>query len=145
MSAEHYHVHGAHEHAVEYEAVHGPVLAQYVASFTAVLSTHSAVVSYQGGARQIKPLPYKITAGKSAKYVASPGRGPPPARIRARLHRERENVLPTRVFSCFLNYRPSVKGGGELFHAHTGLCACVWLQNPQLFAARPGGQHHAFR
>jgi hypothetical protein len=52
MSGHAFHVHGAHEHAVEHAAQHGPGLAQYVAIFTAVLSTLGAVVSYQGGASQ---------------------------------------------------------------------------------------------
>jgi hypothetical protein len=52
MSGHHFHVHGAHEHALEHEAQHGPGLAQYVAIFTAILSTLGAIVSYQGGATQ---------------------------------------------------------------------------------------------
>lgn len=52
MSGHAFHVHGAHEHAVEHAAQHGPGLAQFVAIFTAVLSTLGAVVSYQGGASQ---------------------------------------------------------------------------------------------
>ncbi len=52
MSGHHFHVHGAHEHALEHEARQGPGLAQYVAIFTAVLSTLGAVVSYQGGTSQ---------------------------------------------------------------------------------------------
>ncbi len=52
MSGHDFHVHGAHEHALEHEAQHGPGLAQYVAIFTAVLSTVGAIVSYQGGATQ---------------------------------------------------------------------------------------------
>ncbi len=52
MSGHDFHVHGAHEHALEHEAQHGPGLAQYIAIFTAVLSTVGAIVSYQGGATQ---------------------------------------------------------------------------------------------
>lgn len=62
MSEEHFHVHGAHEHEVEHEAGHGPGLAQYVAIFTAVLSTLGAIVSYQGGATQIEAMLYKNEA-----------------------------------------------------------------------------------
>lgn len=52
MSEGGFHVHGAHEHAVEHEAHHGPGLAQSVAIFTAVLSTLGAIVSYQGATTQ---------------------------------------------------------------------------------------------
>ena len=62
MSGHHFHVRGAHEHALEHEAQHGPGLAQYVAIFTAVLSTLGAVVSYQGGASQNEAMLYKNEA-----------------------------------------------------------------------------------
>ncbi|HEY3326575.1 MAG TPA: DUF4337 domain-containing protein [Novimethylophilus sp.] len=62
MSGSEFHVHGAHEHAVEHEAEHGPGLAQYVAIFTAVLSTVGAIVSYQGGATQNQAMLYKNEA-----------------------------------------------------------------------------------
>jgi hypothetical protein len=62
MSGHDFHVHGAHEHAVEHEAQHGPGLAQYVAIFTAVLSTLGAIVSYQGGASQNEAMLYKNEA-----------------------------------------------------------------------------------
>ena len=62
MSGQHFHVHGAHEHALEHEAQHGPGLAQYVAIFTAVLSTLGAIVSYQGGATQNEAMLYKNEA-----------------------------------------------------------------------------------
>jgi len=54
--SEDFHVHGAHEHAVEHEAQHGPGLGQQVAIFTALLSTIGAVISYQGGASQIEAM-----------------------------------------------------------------------------------------
>ncbi len=62
MSGHDFHVHGAHEHAVEHDAQHGPGLAQYVAIFTAVLSTLGAIVSYQGGASQNEAMLYKNEA-----------------------------------------------------------------------------------
>lgn len=63
MSEHGFHVHGAHEHAVEHAAQHeGPGLAQYVAIFTAVLSTVGAIVSYQGGATQNQAMLYKNEA-----------------------------------------------------------------------------------
>jgi len=62
MSGHHFHVHGAHDHAVEHEAQHGPGLAQQVAIFTAILSTIGAVVSYQGGATQNEAMMFKNEA-----------------------------------------------------------------------------------
>jgi hypothetical protein len=63
MSEHGFHVHGAHEHAVEHAAQHeGPGLAQSVAIFTAILSTVGAVVSYQGGATQNQAMLYKNEA-----------------------------------------------------------------------------------
>lgn len=62
MSGHDFHVHGAHEHELEHEAQHGPGLAQYVAIFTAVLSTLGAIVSYQGGASQNEAMLYKNEA-----------------------------------------------------------------------------------
>ncbi len=62
MSGAEFHVHGAHEHAVEHEAHHGVGLAQSVAIFTAVLSTVGAIVSYQGGATQNQAMLYKNEA-----------------------------------------------------------------------------------
>lgn len=62
MSEHGFHVHGAHEHAVEHEAQAGPGLAQYVAIFTAILSTIGAIVSYQGGATQNEAMLYKNEA-----------------------------------------------------------------------------------
>ena len=62
MSGHDFHVHGAHEHALEHEAQHGPGLAQYIAIFTAVLSTVGAIVSYQGGATQNEAMLIKNEA-----------------------------------------------------------------------------------
>lgn len=62
MSGHGFHVHGAHEHEVEHLAHSGPGLAQYVAIFTAVLSTFGAIVSYQGGATQNEAMLYKNEA-----------------------------------------------------------------------------------
>ena len=62
MSEHHFHVHGAHDHAVEHEAHRGPGLGQQVAIFTAVLSTLGAIVSYQGGATQNEAMLYKNEA-----------------------------------------------------------------------------------
>lgn len=62
MSDQHFHVHGAHDHAVEHAAHSGPGLAQQVAIFTAILSTLGAVVSYQGGATQNEAMLLKNEA-----------------------------------------------------------------------------------
>ncbi len=62
MSEEEFHVHGAHDHAVEHEASHGPGLGQQVAIFTAVLSTIGAVISYQGGSTANEAMLYKNEA-----------------------------------------------------------------------------------
>ena len=62
MSGHDFHVHGAHDHAVEHEAQHGPGLAQQVAIFTALLATIGAIVSYQGGATQNEAMLYKNEA-----------------------------------------------------------------------------------
>jgi hypothetical protein len=62
MSDHHFHVHGAHEHALEHEAAHGPGLAQYVAIFTALMSTLGAVVSYQGSNAQNEAMLFKNEA-----------------------------------------------------------------------------------
>lgn len=62
MSENGFHVHGAHEHELEHAAEHGPGLAQYVAIFTAILSTVGAIVSYQGGATQNQAMLYKNEA-----------------------------------------------------------------------------------
>ena len=68
MSGNQFHVHGAHDHAVEHEAQHEAGhsaehhtigLAQQVAIFTAILSTVGAIISYQGGHTQIEALLYK--------------------------------------------------------------------------------------
>ncbi len=62
MSEGGFHVHGAHDHAVEHAAHHGPGLAQWVAIFTAILSTLGAVVAYQGGNTQNEAILYKNEA-----------------------------------------------------------------------------------
>lgn len=62
MSEDHFHVHGAHEHAVEHQAHHGPGLGQQVAIFTALLAAIGAIVSYQGGASQNEAMLYKNEA-----------------------------------------------------------------------------------
>ncbi len=63
MSGEAFHVHAAHDHAVEHMAQHeGPGLAQYVAMFTAVLATIGAVVSYHVSATQNETMLVKNEA-----------------------------------------------------------------------------------
>jgi len=62
MSESGFHVHGAHEHALEHEAHSGNSLAQGIAVFTAVLSTLGAIVSYQGGATQNEAMLFKNEA-----------------------------------------------------------------------------------
>jgi Domain of unknown function (DUF4337) len=62
MSDEEFHVHGAHEHHIEHAAHAGEGLAQWVAIFTALLSTLGAVISYQSGATQNEAMLYKNEA-----------------------------------------------------------------------------------
>lgn len=62
MSGHGFHVHGAHDHAVEHAAHGGPGLGQYVAIFTAILASLGAIVSYQGGAAQNEAMMFKNEA-----------------------------------------------------------------------------------
>lgn len=62
MSEHGFHVHPHHEHVIEHEGQHGAGLTQYVAIFTAVLSTVGAIVSYQGGFTQNEAMLYKNEA-----------------------------------------------------------------------------------
>lgn len=61
MSEHEFHVHGAHEHAVEHAAGQGG-LPQLIAIFTALLSTFGAIVSYQGSLAQNEALLFKNEA-----------------------------------------------------------------------------------
>ena len=60
--SEEFHVHGAHDHAVEHQAHGGDSLAGYVAIFTAILASIGAVVSYQGGDTQNQAMLFKNEA-----------------------------------------------------------------------------------
>ena len=60
--SEEFHVHGAHDHAVEHQAHGGDNLAGYVAIFTAILASVGAVVSYQGGDTQNQAMLFKNEA-----------------------------------------------------------------------------------
>jgi len=60
--SEEFHVHGAHDHAVEHHAQGGDSLATYVAIFTAILASLGAVVSYQGGDTQNQAMLFKNEA-----------------------------------------------------------------------------------
>lgn len=63
MSGHEFHVHGAHDHAVEHEAEHGESrLGQYIAIFTAILASIGAIVSYQGGDAQNESMRHKNEA-----------------------------------------------------------------------------------
>ena len=63
MSGHEFHVHGAHDHAVEHEAEHGDnKLGQYIAIFTAILASIGAIVSYQGGDAQNESMLHKNEA-----------------------------------------------------------------------------------
>ena len=59
--SEGFHVHGAHDHAVEHQAQSGG-LAWYVAIFTAILASVGAIVSYQGGDTQNRAMLFKNEA-----------------------------------------------------------------------------------
>jgi hypothetical protein len=61
MSGHEFHVHGAHDHAVEH-AGEEKGLGQYVAIFTAILASIGAIVSYQGGATQNEAMMFKNEA-----------------------------------------------------------------------------------
>ncbi len=63
MSGHEFHVHGAHDHAVEHAAEHGESkLGQYIAIFTAILASIGAIVSYQGGDAQNEAMLHKNEA-----------------------------------------------------------------------------------
>ena len=60
--SEGFHVHGAHDHAVEHGAHGGDSLAGQVAIFTAILASVGAIVSYQGGDTQNQAMLFKNEA-----------------------------------------------------------------------------------
>ena len=60
--SEGFHVHGAHDHAVEHHAQSGDNLAGQVAIFTAILASVGAIVSYQGGDTQNQAMLFKNEA-----------------------------------------------------------------------------------
>lgn len=60
--SEGFHVHGAHDHAVEHGAHSGDKLSGQVAIFTAILASIGAIVSYQGGDTQNQAMLYKNEA-----------------------------------------------------------------------------------
>lgn len=60
--SEEFHVHGAHDHAVDHHAQGGDSLAGYVAIFTAILASIGAIVSYQGGDTQNQAMLFKNEA-----------------------------------------------------------------------------------
>ena len=60
--SEGFHVHGAHDHAVEHHAHSGSGLGSQVAIFTAILASIGAIVSYQGGDTQNQAMMYKNEA-----------------------------------------------------------------------------------
>lgn len=62
MSGHEFHVHGAHDHAVEHAVERESKLGQYIAIFTAILASIGAIVSYQGGATQNEAMLYKNEA-----------------------------------------------------------------------------------
>jgi hypothetical protein len=64
MSGDEFHVHGAHDHAIEHAAEHGGAdsLPGRVAVLSAVLATLGAVMGFQGGDTQAKAQLYKNTA-----------------------------------------------------------------------------------
>jgi hypothetical protein len=62
IMSEGFHVHGAHDHAVEHGAHGGDSLAGQVAIFTAILASVGAIVSYQGGDTQNQAMLFKNEA-----------------------------------------------------------------------------------
>lgn len=59
--SEEYEVHGAHDHAVEH-AAHADTLGRWVATFTAVLASVGALISYQNGSAESHGLELKNEA-----------------------------------------------------------------------------------
>jgi len=62
MSGHEFHIHGAHDHALEHHAQGGDKLAGQIAIFTAILASIGAIVSYQGGATQNEAMLLKNEA-----------------------------------------------------------------------------------
>ncbi len=62
MSEDGFHIHGHDEHVLEHESHDGNKMSQYIAIFTAILSTVGAIISYQGGATQNEAMLYKNEA-----------------------------------------------------------------------------------
>ena len=60
--SEGFHVHGAHDHAVEHASHGGDSLGSQIAIFTAILASVGAIVSYQGGDTQNKAMLFKNEA-----------------------------------------------------------------------------------
>ena len=60
--SEGFHIHGAHDHAVEHGAHSGDSLAGQIAIFTAILASVGAIVSYQGGDTQNRAMLFKNEA-----------------------------------------------------------------------------------
>jgi Mg-chelatase subunit ChlI len=74
--SEEFHVHGAHDHAVEHQAHGGDSLASSVAIFTAILASVGAVVSYQGGDTQNQAMLKKTQASDQwSFYQAKSNKG----------------------------------------------------------------------
>lgn len=67
MSADGFHVHGPHDHAVEHATEHaahegGSTMINQIAMFTAIIATVGAIMSYMGGATQSNAGLYKNNA-----------------------------------------------------------------------------------
>ncbi len=62
MSGDGFHVHGAHDHAVEHHAQSGDRLGGQVAIFTAILASIGAIISYQGADTQNEAMLLKNEA-----------------------------------------------------------------------------------
>lgn len=62
MSGHEFHIHGAHDHALEHHAQSGDKLAGQIAIFTAILASIGAIISYQGGATQNEAMLLKNEA-----------------------------------------------------------------------------------
>ncbi len=62
MAGHGFHAHGIHEHEIEQQAHKGVSLSQYVAIFTAILSTIAAVVGYHSSSSQNEALMLKNKA-----------------------------------------------------------------------------------
>ena len=120
MSESGFHVHGTHEHAVEHSAHHGPGLAQWVAIFTAILSTLGAVVAYQGGNNKLEEV---LRQGIGLVFFETPTNPTLEVldirRICEAAHRAGARVAVDSTFASPVNQQPLALGADFVVHSAT--------------------------